>query len=71
MLLFYDAETGLVRRFLHSGDGTEDAGPWMEVNAAAGPMMAEVADPWSVYVWQGAVHPLPPKPGDWATFDPR
>ena len=71
MLLFYDAETGLVRRFLHSGDGSEDAGPWMEVNAAAGPMMAEVADPWSVYVWQGAVHPLPPKPGDWASFDPR
>ena len=61
MLLFYDAETGLVRRFLHSGDGSEDTGPWVQ---------AEVADPWSVYVWQGAVHPLPPKPGDWATFDP-
>jgi hypothetical protein len=40
------------------------------MNAAAGPMMAEVTDPWSVYVWQGAVHPLPPKPGVWATFDP-
>jgi hypothetical protein len=70
MLLFYDEASGLVRRFLHSGDGTEDAGPWIEVNAAAGPMMAEVTDPWSVYVWQGAAHPLPPKPGDWATFDP-
>lgn len=61
MLLFYDAETGLVRRFLHSGDGTEDVGPWIE---------ADVADPWSVYVWLGAVHPLPPKPGDSAVFDP-
>lgn len=61
MLLFYDAETGLVRRFLHSGDGTEDVGPWIE---------ADVADPWSVYVWQGAVHPLPPKIGASAVFDP-
>lgn len=70
MILFYDEATGLVRRFLHSGDGTEDAGPWIEVNVAAGPGIAEVTDPWSVYVWQGAVHPLPPKPGDSATFDP-
>ena len=70
MLLFYDEATGLVRRFLHSGDGTEDVGPWIEVNVAAGPGIAEVSDPWSVYVWQGAVHPLPPKPGDSATFDP-
>lgn len=70
MLLFYDAETGLVRRFLHSGDGSEDAGPWIEVNVAAGPGIAEVTDPWSVYVWQGAVHPLPPKTGASAVFDP-
>ena len=71
MILFYDEATGLVRRFLHSGDGTENAGPWIEVNVAAGPGITEVTDPWSVYVWQGAVHPLPPKPGDWASFDPR
>lgn len=70
MLLFYDEATGLVRRFLHSGDGTEDAGPWIEVNVAAGPGIAEVSDPWSVYVWQGSVHPLPPKPGASATFNP-
>lgn len=61
MLLFYDTATGLVRRFLHTGDGTEDAGPWIE---------AEASDPWGVYVWQGMVHPLPPKPGNWASFDP-
>lgn len=70
MILFYDDTTGLVRRFLYSGDGTEDAGPWIEVNVAAGPGIAEVTDPWSVYVWQGAVHPLPPKPGASAVFDP-
>lgn len=70
MLLFYDEATGLVRRFLHSGDGTEDVGPWIEVNVAAGPGIAEVSDPWSVYVWQGSVHPLPPKPGASATFNP-
>ena len=70
MLLFYDEATGLVRRFLHSGDGTEDVGPWIEVNVAAGPGIAEVSDPWSVYIWQGEVHPLPPKPGASAVFDP-
>lgn len=70
MILFYDEVTGLVRRFLHSGDGTEDVGPWIEVNVAAGPGLPEVADPWSVYVWQDEVHPLPPKPGYSAVFDP-
>lgn len=59
MRLYYDQATGLVQRWVFTPD--DDAWTWID---------ADVADPFAVYVWQGAVHPLPPKPGESATFDP-
>lgn len=62
MILFYDEATGLIRRWIITGDGSEDVGPWVEAD--------NTTIPARVYVWDGAVHPLPPQPDPWLTFDP-
>lgn len=63
MILFYDPQTGLIRSWLLSGNGDELEGfPSIEVPG--------LTDARGLYVWQGAVHPLPAKPDPWTTFDP-
>jgi len=63
MKLFYDPQTGLVSRWARIGGGVSYAG-LAEHDAA------DIDDPLSVYVYAGAVHPLPARPGAWAVFDP-
>lgn len=59
MRLYYDPATGLVQRWVLTP--ADDVGTWID---------ADDADPFSVYVWQGAVHPLPKRPSEFAKFDP-